>query len=70
MKAIRILFLASLLVPALPAQSAEDEWPAFGHALTLIHTFVRIAAESETPQQSLKSIDDVLLGRVSASTNA
>ena len=41
----------------------EEEWPAFGHALTLVHLFVRIAAESETPTQSLKAVDDVLLGR-------
>ena len=70
MKTIRILFLAALLVPALPAQAAEDEWPAFGHALSLVHLFVRIAAESETPQQSLKAVDDVLLGRNAAANEA
>ena len=70
MKFIRILFISVLLVPALPAQAAEDEWPAFGHALTLIHLFVRIAAESETPQQSLKAVDDVLLGRNAAANEA
>ena len=70
MKTIRILFLAALLIPALPAQAAEGEWPAFGHALTLIHLFVRIAAESETPQQSLKAVDDVLLGRNAAANEA
>jgi hypothetical protein len=64
MKLIRALLMAALLVPALPAQAAEEEeWPAFGHALTLVHLFVRIAAESETPTQSLKAVDDVLLGR-------
>jgi hypothetical protein len=70
MKTIRILFLAVLLIPAIPAQAAEDEWPAFGHALSLVHLFVRIAAESETPQQSLKAIDDVLLGRNAAANEA
>jgi hypothetical protein len=70
MKFIRILFISVLLVPALPAQAAEDEWPAFGHALTLVHLFVRIAAESETPQQSLKAVDDVLLGRNAAANEA
>jgi hypothetical protein len=70
MKYIRALLIAALLVPALPAYAAEDEWPAFGHALTLIHTFVRLAAESETPQQSLKAIDDVLVGRNAAANEA
>lgn len=71
MKVMRALLItAVLLVLALPAQAAEEEWPAFGHALTLIHTFVRIAAESETPQQSLKAIDDVLMGRNVAANEA
>jgi hypothetical protein len=70
MKLARTLLIAVLLVPALPAQAAEDESPAFGHALTLIHLFVRIAAESETPTQSLKAIDDVLLGRNAAANEA
>jgi hypothetical protein len=70
MKVLRILLVAALLIPALPAQAAEEEWPAFGHALTLIHLFVRIAAESETPQQNLKAIDDVLLGRNAAANEA
>jgi hypothetical protein len=71
MKAIRALLITALLLaPALSAQAAEEEWPAFGHALTLIHTFVRIAAESETPQQSLKAIDDVLTGRNAAANEA
>lgn len=70
MKVIRTLLAAVLLVPALPAQAAEEDWPAFGHALTLIHTFVRIAAESSTPQQSLQSVDDVLSGRNVAANEA
>jgi len=71
MNVIRALLVTSaLLVSALPAQAAEDEWPAFGHALTLIHAFVRIAAESETPQQSMKAMDDVLLGRNAAVNEA
>jgi hypothetical protein len=70
MKLVRILLISALLVPALPAQAAEDEWPAFGHALSLVHLFVRIAAESETPTQSLKAIDDVLLGRNAAANEA
>src|SRR5262245_5941301 len=71
MNVIRALLVTSALLAApLPAQAAEDEWPAFGHALTLIHAFVRIAAESETPQQSAKAIDDVLLGRNAAVNEA
>jgi hypothetical protein len=70
MKVIRTLLVVALLVPALPAQAAEDERPAFGHALTLVHLFVRIAAESETPQQSLNAVDDVLLGRNAAANEA
>jgi len=70
MKPIRILVLAALLVPALPAQAQSEEWPAFGHALTLVHLFVRIAAESETPTQSLRAIDEVLLGRNAAANEA
>jgi hypothetical protein len=63
MKTIRILLAAILIAPAAPALAQNEEWPAFGHALTLIHLFVRIAAESETPTQSLRAIDEVLLGR-------
>src|SRR5918996_4576607 len=70
MKVIRTLLVAALFVPALPAQAAEEEWPAFGHALSLVHLFVRIAAESETPQHSLKAIDDVLLGHNAAANEA
>src|SRR5687767_14265850 len=70
MKSIRILFVAGLLFPALPAQAQQDEWPAFGHALSLVHLFVRIAAESDTPTQSLRAIDEVLLGRNAAANEA
>lgn len=65
MKVIRALLIAVLVVPALPAQAqaAEQDSSAFGHALTLVDLFVRIAAESQTPEQNLKAIDDVLLGR-------
>jgi hypothetical protein len=69
-KTIRTLLIAILLIPALPAHAAGEESPALGHALTLIHLFVRIAAESETPQQSLKAVDDVLLGRNAAANEA
>jgi len=70
MQTIRILLAAILIAPAAPALAQNEEWPAFGHALTLIHLFVRIAAESETPTQSLRAIDDVLLGRNAAANEA
>jgi hypothetical protein len=62
MKCIRILFVAVLLVPALPAH-AQEQPSAMGHALTLVDLFVRIAAESQTSEQSLKAYDEILLGR-------
>ena len=61
MRQVRILLLAALLIPALPARAATEEegWQALGHALTLIHTVVRIGAAAD-PYQGL---DDVLAGR-------
>jgi hypothetical protein len=70
MKLVRTLLIAVLFIPALPAQAAEEDSTVVGHALTLIHLFVRIAAESETPQQSLKAVDDVLLGRNAVANEA
>jgi hypothetical protein len=64
MKPIRTLLLAALLVPALPVQAAEEPSDAsLGHVLTLVHMFVRIAAESDSSQMSLRAIDEVLAGR-------
>jgi hypothetical protein len=55
------------LLAAAPAQAApanEDEgWPAFGHALTLVQMFVRLASQSEDPQAGLAAVDDILGGR-------
>jgi hypothetical protein len=61
MRQVRILLLVALLIPALPARAATEEegWQALGHALTLIHTIVRIGAAAD-PYQGL---DDVLAGR-------
>ena len=69
MKTIRILFLAALLTPALPAQAAEEPSP-LGHMLTLVHMFVRLAAESDTSTSSLRAIDEVLSGRNAAANKA
>jgi hypothetical protein len=69
MKPIRTLLLAVLLVPALPAQAA-DEPSTLGHMLTLVHMFVRIAAESDTSATSLRAIDEVLAGHNAAANEA
>jgi hypothetical protein len=71
MKPIRTLLVAILLVPALSAQAAEES-PAtsLNHMLTLVHMFVRIAAESDTSQASLRAIDEVLSGRNVAANEA
>jgi hypothetical protein len=69
MKAIRILAVAALLAPAFPAQAA-DEQSSLAHALTLVHMFVRIAAESDSSQLSLRAIDEVLAGRNAAANEA
>jgi hypothetical protein len=65
MKLARALLLLPLLLPMAPANAAveDDGWPAFGHALTLVQMFVRIAAQSSDPNASLKAMDDVLAGR-------
>src|SRR5215831_10813978 len=64
MKAIRVLVIAAFTLPTLPAQAADDEgWSTFGHALTLVQAFVRIAAQSDDPKASAKAMDDVLAGR-------
>ncbi|HZO01390.1 MAG TPA: hypothetical protein VFB93_09335 [Burkholderiales bacterium] len=71
MKLIRILSVAVLLVPALPAQAAEDpSSTTLSHALTLVHMFVRMAAESDSSQVSLRAIDEVLSGRNAAANEA
>jgi len=69
MKTIRVLAVAALLVPVFPAQAA-DEPSSLGHALTLVHMFVRIAAESDNSQLHLRAIDEVLAGRNAAANEA
>jgi hypothetical protein len=71
MKFIRALFIAALVVPALPAQAAEEpSTTSLNHTLTLVHMFVRIAAESDTSSASLRAIDEVLSGRNAAANEA
>ncbi|HEU5176232.1 MAG TPA: hypothetical protein VFU24_02170, partial [Burkholderiales bacterium] len=71
MKTIRTLLIAALLIPALPARSADEPADSsLGHVLTLVHMFVRIAAESDAPQVTLRAIDEVLAGRNAAANEA
>ena len=62
MKLARILLLATFVLPALPAAAAEEQAPGFGHMLTLMQVFVRLAG-SDDPASGLKAMDDVLAGR-------
>jgi hypothetical protein len=71
MKTIRFLLAAVLLVPVLPAQAADEPAPTtLSHALTLMHMFVRIAAENDSSAASLRAIDEVLAGRNAAANEA
>ena len=71
MNVIRTLIVAALLVPALPVQAADDpSSSSLGNVLTLVHMFVRIAAESDSSQISLRAIDEVLAGRNAAANEA
>jgi hypothetical protein len=71
MNTIRSLLIAALLIPTLPAQAAEEPSDtSLGHMLTLVHMFVRIAAESDSSQVSLRAVDEVLAGRNAAANEA
>jgi hypothetical protein len=71
MKAIRTLLIAALVIPILPAQAADEPSDSsLGHVLTLVHTFVRMAAESDSSAVSLRAIDEVLAGRNAAANEA
>ena len=62
MKLVRILLLSASILPALPAAAAEEQAPGFGHMLTLMQVFVRLAGQDD-PAAGLKAMDDVLAGR-------
>jgi len=62
MKLARILLLSASILPALPAAAAEEQAPGFGHMLTLMQVFVRLAGQDD-PAAGLKAMDDVLAGR-------
>ncbi len=64
MKPVRVLAAFALTCAAVPAFAADQDegWSTFGHALTLMQQFVRIAA-SDDPAASVKAVDDLLAGR-------
>ena len=68
MKPVRILFLCASIAAAAPASAGEDE--AFGHALTLVQTFIRAAAHADDPAAGARALDDVLSGRDSEASRA
>lgn len=70
MKLVHSLVVLSLSAAALPAAAADEEDRAFSHMLALVHTFVRIAAHSDTRQESLRAMDEVLAGRNSEANRA
>jgi hypothetical protein len=73
MKTIALSILAASLFAAAPARAAagsNDDWPALGHALTLVEMFVSIAAHSQDPVSGLKAVDDILAGRNSEANRA
>ncbi len=59
---IRILLLSALLAPVLPAVAADED-AGFGHVLTLMQVFVRLAGQADDPVAGMKAMDDVLAGR-------
>ena len=63
MKLVRLLLVAALSLAALPSLAATDDDPAFGHMLSLVQVFVRLAGQSDDPVAGLKAMDDVLAGR-------
>jgi len=63
MKLVRVLLISALSMPAVPALAAADDDPAFGHMLSLVQVFVRLAGQSDDPVAGLKAMDEVLAGR-------
>src|SRR5580765_6355621 len=71
MKAIRVLAVCVLSCAGAPALAADQDegWSGFGHALTLMQQFVRIAAQND-PSASVKAVDELLSGRNSEANRA
>lgn len=62
-----VMAVPACATPPEPAPVEEEGWSAFGHALTLAQVFMRIAAQSENPEQGF---DDVLAGRSTEANRA
>ena len=71
MKAIRVLAVFVLSCAGAPALAADQDegWSGFGHALTLMQQFVRIAAQDD-PSASVKAVEELLSGRNSEANRA
>jgi len=65
MKLVRILVLGSLMAAGAPAQAfdGDDDWRMFGGILSLVQSFVRIAAQSDDPRAMQEGFDALLAGR-------
>ena len=65
MRLVRILLVLSFaaMVPAVHAAEADDDWKMFGGILSLVQSFVRIAASTDDPQVMQKHMDGMLAGR-------
>lgn len=65
MRVIRLLVpILALALAAAPARAAEEaaDWAVSGKLLTLVHAFVRLAAQSPDPQAMQKGMDAILSG--------
>jgi hypothetical protein len=71
MKPIRVLAAFAFICAVEPAFAAgqDEDWSTFGHALTLVQQFVRIAG-SDDPGAGAKALDDLLAGRNSEANRA
>jgi hypothetical protein len=65
MKLLHILVVSSFvaMAPAAQAAEADDDWKMFGGILSLVQSFVHIAATTDDPQVMQKNFDGLLAGR-------
>lgn len=67
MQTIRTLFIAVLLVAAPVTQAADaeadEDWKLFGGILSLVQSFVHIAATNDDPRVMQERMDRLLAGR-------
>ena len=65
MKLLRILILGSMVAAGAPAQASDgdDDWKIFGGILSLVQSFVRIAASTDDPRAMQDGVDALLSGR-------